>query len=356
VHPLLFCLLSSSKSRNASNNCFNLSRLLAQNLLIASLASFVPMYASQVKQMLARRLRRQEKKMKKTLLFVILLGLISMIYADNPFISALTSSDEAKIQEYLVNQNFDVFEKTGSLTPFIAAITATINPKLKLEVIDYLTKKGVDIHEKWFAGYNALNFTNDDDVLVIQYLINNGLDKDEINEYGFTPLMTAIANNKPRIISILLLNGANPRLITSKGVDSIMFASQRNKYLDLFGNLNNYINEKYCDTKEMIYRDAKLNEYKLGDLCYFQGEVLYVGNDNGYDFLLINTDYDSEFDWYIGNTVKCSLEANAGYIKGDIIKVYGRYEGSYEYITIMRSLNSVPSFHGEFIELVKASN
>lgn len=70
----------------------------------------------------------------------------------------------------------------------------------------------------------------------IKALLDQGLDINEINDYGMTPLHVAVQANKIENVRILLENGANKRIKNFDGMDSIDYAvlCDRQDILTLF--------------------------------------------------------------------------------------------------------------------------
>ena len=292
--------------------------------------------------------------MRKILLVLIAMSLSCMFAQENPFINALTTANENLIVDYLNNQNIDVNQKTGALTPYIATITAKINPQLKLKILQYLIDRNVDYHEEWFGGMSGLFFLNNEDGIVLDYLVSKGLNVNQVNEYGHSTLMFAAANNKPDIIKALIHNNANPQQLTAKQIDSVMFFSQRNLYMDLLHtNLEKYKSVKYNNVENLDYRKAKLSQYAVNQLVCIQGEIQKIFKVEGISYALISTKYDDNLASFFGNNIVCQFTAAPGYLEDDIVDLYSQYIGEYQFINPINGLTSYPKFLIEYIELKK---
>lgn len=103
----------------------------------------------------------------------------------------------------------------------------------KIEIIKALIKMGADINLQDSAGWSALHFTASEYLPEIaKYLIENNAEVDLKDNYGNTPLSTAVFWSRGRgdLIKILLSNGANRDLKNNYDVSP----------LDLAKNIANY--------------------------------------------------------------------------------------------------------------------
>ncbi|SJN59831.1 Ankyrin repeats (3 copies) [Vibrio ruber DSM 16370] len=100
----------------------------------------------------------------------------------------------------------------------------------QIQQAETLIKDGADIHrisesEKWSYLHKILMSTSTDPeesppIESVQYLIDQGLDVNAIDSYGYTPLIYAVRQRNVEGIRLLLENGAD-KLIEHRGIDSI---------------------------------------------------------------------------------------------------------------------------------------
>lgn len=294
-------------------------------------------------------------KSKCFVLIMFSISCISLISAENinPMVDAIYKNDTSEINRFL-KEGFDVNMSSGTITPFIMTVAGNIDPTLKMVIMKYLINHKVNYQQIWFNGMNALFFANDDDIELIEYLIQLGLNPNAVDSNGFTPLMSAIANKKPKTIKKLLEMHADPTLITKRKVNSFMMATQSNKYLDLLSIDYSDLESKYKVNGNFEYRKGLLKEYINGSQFIITGVIkqVFENNENEPCFLL-NTRYDKTFDQFMDDIVYCKLSAESGFVEGDTIKVYGQYKGVYKYETVYSRELTVPDIFVEYLSLVK---
>ncbi|MEL6117160.1 ankyrin repeat domain-containing protein [Photobacterium sp. SP02] len=93
----------------------------------------------------------------------------------------------------------------------------------EIDTVKLLMEQGENIHhvtanDKWTYLHKAAD-TEDTPPESIQFLIDQGLDVNAIDNYGYTPLIYAVRQRNVQVIRILLENGAN-EAIEHRGNDS----------------------------------------------------------------------------------------------------------------------------------------
>jgi ankyrin repeat protein len=66
----------------------------------------------------------------------------------------------------------------------------------------------------------------------VEFLVENGADVNQTNQFGWTPFMTAARVGDKRILELLARSGADPYALTNEGEDAMTVAS-RNGHLDI---------------------------------------------------------------------------------------------------------------------------
>lgn len=79
--------------------------------------------------------------------------------------------------------------------------------------VEILVVMGVEINCTTAQGYNALHIAvlNNDERMV-KYLLGLGVDKDQLNNHGKTPVVLAQEYNKTRLFILLVTNKVSDRL------------------------------------------------------------------------------------------------------------------------------------------------
>lgn len=129
--------------------------------------------------------------------------------------------------------------------------------KNQLNVVELLLQKDVDINFKDANGCNALHiactqgFTQTVHVLLNYWAVQKRKDPERIFEIdvkdnlSLTSLMKASINNHLEIVKLLLMFGANPRIMTQRGESSLTLACMQE-------------NEEICE--RLIIARADVNE------------------------------------------------------------------------------------------------
>lgn len=97
------------------------------------------------------------------------------------------------------------------------------------------------------------------------------------------------------------------------------------------------------------YREGSLGEVIKQGLVVTTGQVIQV---IGQRSLLIATG-GNVFGTYTDNFVYLSLDDNPRVLDGDLIKVFGRYNGVQQYTTVLGDDRSVPSLLADYIEMIR---
>jgi Ankyrin repeats (3 copies)/Ankyrin repeat len=111
---------------------------------------------------------------------------------------AFGSSDElAKI----FNEEKDLnIRDTWDRTPFLLAVQVGDIEKVKV-----LLDSGANLHDVWRSDKNALEFAiQSDNADMLNFLIEQGLDSEKYNDFGYTPLIQACEDNAVNCVKALI--------------------------------------------------------------------------------------------------------------------------------------------------------
>lgn len=100
---------------------------------------------------------------------------------------------------------------------------------------------------------------------------------------------------------------------------------------------------------KLNYRSAMLNEIKDDTLLIFKGKIQQIVNDSN---LLIQTKED-EYLGYFDDAVYVEYNTKQKVLEDDIVEVYGSYNGTYKYQTVLNAEKEVPRVSGDFIVVLK---
>ena len=134
--------------------------------------------------------------------------------------------------------------------------------------------------------FNALYNNNYQDVI---YLLNNNVNSNCQNEYGYTPLMVACINGNIQIVDVLLIYGVNPNVRNNKGQTALMIAiynghvdimmrliNNNNINLDILDNHNNKAVDYYNKSNNVTIKNTMVIPFMN------QNIITYVDKNNAY--------------------------------------------------------------------------
>jgi len=128
-------------------------------------------------------------------------------------------NEDIKLYEAIMSNNITKLRNIKSIYPtmnilkFNAMIEHTEDEKL--EILQILTEKGIDLHYRDDDGWTVLmyyalgNVKNDKNSKIIEFLLERGLDIDAQNKSGMTALMLCAMKNRPASVQILINSGAD---------------------------------------------------------------------------------------------------------------------------------------------------
>ncbi|NVJ67470.1 MAG: zinc ribbon domain-containing protein [Gammaproteobacteria bacterium] len=105
--------------------------------------------------------------------------------------------------------------------------------------------------------------------------------------------------------------------------------------------------EDYSNVKVLEYRKALVGDYDKGTKLAKQGKIMQIINENS---MLIKTKYYKHIG-YDGDIVWLELESTKQYVKGDVVRLLGRYIGTYEYESAFNIENKVPVLQVDHIDI-----
>lgn len=130
--------------------------------------------------------------------------------------------------------------------------------------------------------------------------------------------------------------------------------NSKNKITENYKEASTRIRNEYIDKCNVYnYKDIfRYSEDYEGKYAKFTGEVVQVLESNGYYSLRINvTNNDG---WY-QDTIFATLSSNSfngRILEDDIVTIYGKLAGLYEYESIFGELITVPLLNAEYIDLL----
>lgn len=117
-------------------------------------------------------------------------------------------------------------------------------------------------------------------------------------------------------------------------------------------------------SRQIIKEQARGVEYEslarnpdthVGKIVVFQGQVVQVVEDGNDVLFLVDTYFDQNFG-YDGDTVYLTYEREDGemrILEGDLINLYGEYQGLVSYETIWGQQVTIPQIQASFIEMTE---
>lgn len=133
--------------------------------------------------------------------------------------------------------------------------------------------------------FNALYNNNYQDVI---YILNNYVNPNCQNEYGYTPLMVACINGNIQIVDVLLMYDVNLNIRNNKGQSALMIAIynghvdimmrliNNNINLDIIDNHNNKAVDYYNKSNNVIIKNTIVIPFMN------QNIISYVDKNNAY--------------------------------------------------------------------------
>ncbi len=165
-----------------------------------------------------------------------------------------------KVVEFLLEKGADVNAKNrAGQTPLHLAVTYCP------ELIKLLLEKGADVNARDISGSIAL-FARNADLEIVQLMLNYGLNVNNIDKRGETPLNQAINYNNIELAELLLQHGADTRPVCVGSTRSL----EMDELLLRYPEDNHRINEQRLDA---FARSHKLWElWKLENGSNAEGE------------------------------------------------------------------------------------
>ncbi len=164
----------------------------------------------------------------------------------NKWLEFLKNNDFLSVKKY-IRDGADVNETNESEESVLAC---ALRFQCDNDLIMLLIDSGADIYEFDDEGVSifetAITYNN---IKILQYIIAKGIDVNSTQRRSrFTPLMAAASYGRVEITKILLENGANKEIVEQKGFSATDFARKMNKksILELLEfNLDSPINTTY---------------------------------------------------------------------------------------------------------------
>ena len=112
-----------------------------------------------------------------------------------------------------------------------SVLAASLRHKCDTDLVMFLIESGADIYDFDEEGVSIFDMAiTYDNIEIVQYLINEGIDVNVTNRRSrFTPLMAAACYGRIDVAKLLIENGADKNAVDSKGISVIDFARKMNK-------------------------------------------------------------------------------------------------------------------------------
>ena len=170
------------------------------------------------------------------------------------------------------------------------------------EELELAISKGVDANQKEGFGFTPLMAAAEFGLVEkIEMLIKAGANLDQASSIGMTALMWAAENNRINAIKSLLEAGADPNKVTNSGLSSIFFAAEKGhsdavKMLLLAGGDPTVVNSYGARLLDLTIVSGNLelvNSIKTAIILWKKNTLCPLSQDEGQFFL--SSDYDREF-------------------------------------------------------------
>src|SRR3989339_16020 len=159
--------------------------------------------------------------MKKISIFILLTSLTIILQADLPKGEILRS--EKCYEEGLIPDKYVDKSDAAGYTALMNAVSSG-DSALVQKLIDC----GANVKKaNSYTGQTPLMFAAARNLEIARYLIEKGADTNAADSEGFTPLMIATLEDKPKVVTLLLDKGANPSLVNKKGKTALDLTSIR---------------------------------------------------------------------------------------------------------------------------------
>ncbi|MCX8492446.1 MAG: zinc ribbon domain-containing protein [Cyclobacteriaceae bacterium] len=106
---------------------------------------------------------------------------------------------------------------------------------------------------------------------------------------------------------------------------------------------------EYSEQRNLDYRAAALEQIEEGRLLTFTGEVLQIVGDRG---LRLATKQDN-YHGYSGDDVYLSFDIKPMVLDQDIIRVMGRYDGTFKYKTVLGAERVIPKIRVDYFDIMQ---
>jgi hypothetical protein len=97
------------------------------------------------------------------------------------------------------------------------------------------------------------------------------------------------------------------------------------------------------------YRKAMLEEYKKDTLFMIEGEIIQLMHDT---FARIATK-EQPYLGFIEDVVWTEFLVKPKVLEGDLVKIYGRYQGVYTYQTVLQQMITIPKIAVDYCEIIQ---
>lgn len=105
----------------------------------------------------------------------------------------------------------------------------------------------------------------------------------------------------------------------------------------------------YASAETLNYRKGLVEEYDVGSMLITRGEIAQIVDK---DTIIISTK-NHGFMGYSGDRLWVEVDNSDKYAEKDILTIKGRYNGTYEYTTALRTKAKVPVIQADYISIVE---
>ena len=114
--------------------------------------------------------------------------------------------------------------KTNAISPTGATLLHSLVRRPNMDIINFVLSKGVDVSKVDNEGNTALMVASfGQDVNLLQTLLSKAQNINSINEKGESALTNAIANGSAEVVSFLIKNGADTKVIDKDGNNLVYY-------------------------------------------------------------------------------------------------------------------------------------
>ncbi len=199
-------------------------------------------------------------------------------------IFAARNNPNYEIIIYLLQNGLKINSSTlDGETPLLAAARNS-----NINIIKTIIKNGANIRTYDKKQMNALFVASNynDNPKIVEYLLDNGFNINETNEFGNSAVLYAAGNSNINVIKTLVARGADLNSTNNSGSTTLMMASTSPNYMEMAKFLIENgvdVNARTADNvTALMYAASVLTDPAYIDLLVTAGADVFAEDDNGY--------------------------------------------------------------------------